>query len=138
MLFIKGVYGISTARMDRKEMPKMKPDKQMRRGDHEYQFTDRVALCKWFHQRSVTMLCSNIYDMQSTSTAQELIKGSATEIPALIQMLLKCIIKILKVSTWSTKEQQLTILIVNLQLYFIYVFFIFRLFIYFLFIYLFF
>ena len=35
-------------------------------------------------------------------------------------MLLKCIIKVRLASTWSTKQQQLTILIVNLQLDFIY------------------
>ena len=46
-LFDKGFYGIGTARMDKKGMPKMKPDKQLRRGDHEYQFTDKVASCKW-------------------------------------------------------------------------------------------
>ena len=57
-LIDKGLYGIGTARMERKGMPKMKPDKQMKRGDHEYQFTENVACCKWFDRRSVTMLAS--------------------------------------------------------------------------------
>ena len=33
--FANILCGIGTARMDTKEMPKMKPDKQMKRGDHE-------------------------------------------------------------------------------------------------------
>ena len=40
----KGLCGIGTAKMNRKGMPKMKPDKQMNRGDHEYQFTDKVKV----------------------------------------------------------------------------------------------
>ena len=36
----------------------MKTGKQMKRGVHEYQFTDKLACCKWFDQRSVTMLFS--------------------------------------------------------------------------------
>ena len=67
-LFEKGLYGIGTTRVNRKGIPKMKPDKEMKRGDHEYQFTDKVACCKWFDRRSVTMLFSNIPGMQSTST----------------------------------------------------------------------
>ena len=59
-LFDKGLYGIGTARMERKGMPKMEPDKQMNRGDHEYQFTENVGCCKWFDRRSVTMLASKI------------------------------------------------------------------------------
>ena len=63
-LFEKCLYGIGAARMDRKGIPKRKPDKQMKWGDHEYQFTDKVACCKWFDGRSATMLFSNIYGMQ--------------------------------------------------------------------------
>ena len=45
-LFDKGLYGIGTARMNEKGMPKMKPDNQMKRGDQEYQFNDKIACCK--------------------------------------------------------------------------------------------
>ena len=51
-------------------MPKIKPDKQMKRGDHECQFSDKVACCKWFDRQSVTMLFSNISSMQSMSPVQ--------------------------------------------------------------------
>ena len=82
-LFDKGLYGIGTARMDRKGMPKMKPDKQMKKGDHECQFTDKVTCCKWFDRRSVTMLFSNISGIQSTLTVQQRMKKSTTKIPVL-------------------------------------------------------
>ena len=42
----------------------MKPDKHMKRGDHEYQIIDKVSRCKWFDQKLVTMLFSNISGMQ--------------------------------------------------------------------------
>ena len=62
-LFEKGRHRIGTARLDRKGMPKMKPGKQMKRSDHEYQFTEKVACRKWFDWWSVTILLSNISDM---------------------------------------------------------------------------
>ena len=51
-------------------MPKMKPHKQIERGDQKYQFTDKVACCKWFDRRSVTMQFRNIFGMPPTSTVQ--------------------------------------------------------------------
>ena len=51
-------------------MPKMKPDKQIERGDHKYQFTDKVACCKWFDRQSLTMQFSDISGMPPTSTVQ--------------------------------------------------------------------
>ena len=91
-----------------------KKNRQIKRGYHEYQFTETVTWCKWFDQWSVTMLFSNISGMQSTSTVQRPMKGSATNIPVPCQDVIKCIIKALVAWTWSTKEHQLTILIVNL------------------------
>ena len=64
--------------MDWKEMPKMKPNKQIKRGDHG-----------WFDRRSITMLFSNISGMQSTSTVQRRMKGSATKIPVPCQDVIK-------------------------------------------------
>ena len=49
-LFDKDLYGIGTARMDRKEMPKIKPGKKMKRGDDGYQFTDKIACFKLFNR----------------------------------------------------------------------------------------
>lgn len=60
----KSLQDIAIARMDRKEIPKIKPDKQVKRGDYEYQFIDKVSCCKWSDRRSVTLLFINIFNMQ--------------------------------------------------------------------------
>ena len=59
----------------------MKPEKQIKRRDHQYQFTEKVACCKWFDRQSVKMLFSNSSGMQLTSTVQWRMKGSSTKIP---------------------------------------------------------
>ena len=78
--FNKDLYEIGTVRMERKEMPKMNPDKQIKRGDHEYKFIDKVACWKCFDRQSVPILFSNISGIQSTLTLQQRMKSSATEI----------------------------------------------------------
>ena len=72
---------------------------------------------------NISLLFSNISARQSKSTVQQQMKGSATKIPVPSLDVIKSIINVWVASTWSTKEQQLTILFVNLQLDFIYLFF---------------
>lgn len=79
-LFDNGIYGVGTARMDRKGMPKELKAGQMKRGDNRFLFSDKVACCVWFDRRPVTMLFSNITGMQSTSTVQRRQEGSASKI----------------------------------------------------------
>ena len=78
-LFEKGLYGIGTARKDRKGMPEMPNDKKMCRGDFEYQYSDKVGCCKWKDSRAVTMLFSNVQGMESTSNVLRRQKGSASK-----------------------------------------------------------
>ena len=80
--------------------------------------TDKGACCKWFDRGSVTMLLSNTSGMQSTSNVQRRMKGSVTKIPVPCQNIIRMYNHSMMASTWSAKEQQLTILIVNLQLVF--------------------
>ena len=79
-LYDRGLYGVGTARKDRLGMPKMVVDRKMRRGDHNYMYSDKVACCKWFDRRSVLMLFSNIEGMSTTSTVLRRQKGSASKI----------------------------------------------------------
>ena len=77
----RGKYGIGTARKDRKEMPEMPVDRQVKRDDFEFLYSDKVACCKWLNRRSVTMLFSNVEGMATTSTVPPpLQKGSASDI----------------------------------------------------------
>ena len=72
---------------------------------------------------NISLLFNNISATQSKSTVLQQMKGSAIKIPVSSLDVIKSIIGVWVASTWSTKEQQLTILIVNLQLDFIYLFF---------------
>ena len=57
-LFQKGIYGIGTVRANRKQMPKMINDEQMKRGDCEFLFSRNTMVCKWMDNRSVLLLSS--------------------------------------------------------------------------------
>ena len=79
-LYDRGLYGVATARKDRVGMPEMTADRKMKRGDHDYMHSDKVACCKWFDRPSVLMLFSNIGGMSTTSTVLRRQKGSASKI----------------------------------------------------------
>ena len=79
-LYDRGLYEVGTARKDRVGMPEMTTDRKMKRGDHDYMYSDKVAFCKWFDRRSVLMLFCNIEEMLTTSTVLRQQKGSASKI----------------------------------------------------------
>ena len=55
-LFQKGIYGIETFRANRKQMPKMIENKQMKRGDCEFIFLGNTMACKLMNNRPVLLL----------------------------------------------------------------------------------
>ena len=67
-LYDRGLYEVGTARKDRVGIPKMMAGGKMRKVDHDYMYSDKVACCKWFDRRSVLMLFSNIEGISTTST----------------------------------------------------------------------
>ena len=79
-LYDRGLYGVGTARKDSVGMPELTADRKMRRGDHDYMYSDKVACCKWFTRHSVLMLFSSIEGMSTTSTVLRQQKGSASKI----------------------------------------------------------
>ena len=64
-LYQRGIYGIGTIRKDRKHMPSMVPDKAMK--DHEFQYSDKAISCKWFDNRAVHLLGSNVEGFDAVS-----------------------------------------------------------------------
>ena len=66
-LYQHGIYGIGTIRKDRKHMPSMVPDKAIKRGDHEFQYSDKAISCKWFDNRAVHFLGSNVEGFDAVS-----------------------------------------------------------------------
>ena len=67
----------------------MTTDRKIRRGDHHYMYSDKVACCKWFDRRSVLMLFSNIEGMSTTSTILRRQKRSASKIQVLCADVIK-------------------------------------------------
>ena len=69
-LFQKGIYGIGTVRANRKQMPKMIDDKQMKRGDCEFLFSGNTMACKWMDNWSVLLLSSALKGMNDILSFQ--------------------------------------------------------------------
>ena len=60
-------------------MPKLKDDKKILRGDSDFQFSKNVICCKWFDNKPVLLLATNIEGMDGTSNVMRRTKGSATK-----------------------------------------------------------
>ena len=48
-------------------MPKLKDGKKMVRGDSDFQFSKNVIWCKWFDNKPVLLLATNIEGLDGTS-----------------------------------------------------------------------
>ena len=75
----ENMYAIGTTRSKRKHMPKLKDDKKMVRGETDFQFSKNVICCKWFDNKPVLLLATNIEGMDGTSNVMRRTKGSATK-----------------------------------------------------------
>ena len=80
-LLEENIYAIETVRSNRKHMPKLKDDKKMVRGDSDFQFPKNVICCKWFDNKPVLLLATNIEGMDGTSNVMRRTNGSATKTP---------------------------------------------------------
>ena len=61
-------------------MAEMTGDKNMKRGDDEFLFSNKVDCCKWFGNQSLTILFSNVEGMATISTVLCYQKGSSTKL----------------------------------------------------------
>ena len=75
-LFQKDIYGIGTVRADRKQMPKMIDNKQMKRGDCKFLFSGNTMASKRMGNRSVLLLSSALEEMNNILSVQRREKGS--------------------------------------------------------------
>lgn len=69
-------------------MPKMKIDKEMKRGDLDFKYfvlstlsIFNILCCKWYDNKSVLLLASNIERMDMCSTIQRRMKGFSSKNP---------------------------------------------------------
>ena len=66
----KGLYGIGTVRANRKQMPQMIDDKQMKTGDCEFLFSGSTMDCKWINNQSVLLLSSALERMNDIISSE--------------------------------------------------------------------
>ena len=78
-LFQKDIYGIETVRANRKQMPKMIDDKQMKRGDCEFLFSGNTMACNWIDNRWVLLFSSALEKMNDILPVQGREKNSKTK-----------------------------------------------------------
>ena len=80
-LFHRDIYAIGTVRSNRKQMPKLKEDKKMLRGDADFQFSKNIICCKWYDNKAVLLLATDVEGMSGSSNVMRRMKGSSTKTP---------------------------------------------------------
>ena len=83
-LFQKGIYGIETVRANRKQMPKMIHDKQMKSGDCKFLFSGNTMACKWMDNRSMLLLSSALDGINDILSVQRRGQGSRPSLRFLV------------------------------------------------------
>ena len=73
-LLENGIYGIGTVRANRKHMPTLKQDKQMKCGEHDWQACQSFSATKWMDNKSVILL-SNYHNPSSVRDIDRTSKG---------------------------------------------------------------
>ena len=66
----KVIYGIGIVQANRKQMPNMIDDKQMKKGDCEFLFSGSTMAYKWMNNRSVLLLSSALEGMNDILSVQ--------------------------------------------------------------------
>ena len=69
-LFEENIYAIVTVRSYRKHIRKLQDERKMVRGYSEVPFSKNVICCKWFDNKPVLLLATNIEGMEGTSNEQ--------------------------------------------------------------------
>ena len=59
----------------------MKKDKNMKRGDVDFQYANNVVAVKWFDNRGVTMVGTCLEECDKISTVSRKVKGQSAKIP---------------------------------------------------------
>ena len=87
-LFEDGIYATGTVRSNRKHMPTLKADKQMKRGEHDWLACDTISAIKWMDNRSV-IIVSNYHNPSVAQEINRRVKGSKEKVkvscPAVIR-----------------------------------------------------
>ena len=70
-----GIYATGTVRANRKNMPVLKHDKEMKHGKHDWFSSNHLSAIKWMDNKSVTLL-SKYFNPKETQQIERRVKGS--------------------------------------------------------------
>ena len=80
-LFNRRIYHLGAVLSDQKNMALLKKDKDVKRGDIDFQHANNVVAVKWFDNRGVTMKCTCLQKCNKVSTVTGRVEGQSTKIP---------------------------------------------------------
>ena len=78
-IFEKNIYSIEIVRATRKNMPTFSPDKYLKRGDCEFKTFKNVICVKWMDNPAVTLIGSNVGDLNHMSWFLRRQKGATSK-----------------------------------------------------------
>ena len=83
-----GIYATGTVSAKQKNIPVLKHDKEMKRGDHDWFPSNHLSAIKWMGNKSVILL-SNYFNPKETQQIERRVKGSKNKVkvtcPSVIQ-----------------------------------------------------
>ena len=65
--FEDGNYAMGTVRSNRKQIPNLKEDKKMSRDESDFDYSKNIICCKWYSNKPVLLLATNIDGMSGVS-----------------------------------------------------------------------
>ena len=74
-----GIYATGTVRANRKNMPVLKHDKDMKRGEHDWFSLNHLSAIKWMDNKSAILLY-NYFNPKETQQMERRVKASKDEV----------------------------------------------------------
>ena len=78
-LFKDGIFAMEAAWSNSKQIPELNEDKRISRGEIDFHYFKNIICCKWYHNKPVLILATNVDGMSWVSNIMRRTKGSATK-----------------------------------------------------------
>ena len=82
------IYATGTVRANRKNMPVLKHDKEMKRGEHGWFSSNHLSAIKWMDNKSVILL-SNYFNLKETQQIERRVKGLKDKVKVTCQSVIQ-------------------------------------------------
>ena len=83
-----GIYATGTVKANRKNMPVLKHDKEMKRSKHDWFSSNHLSAIKWMDNKSVILL-SNYFNPKETQQIEQRVKGSKDKVKVSCQSIIQ-------------------------------------------------